>query len=296
MKIKYLCFGEILFDCLPSGAVLGGAPLNVAYHMTKLGAEGYVVSGLGDDCLGERARREMKEKGVSDALVCISPYPTGRAEITLTDGDADYTFNCPSAWDGIRIDSASIPEEVDVLYFGTLAQRSKESSETLDAIMEKCRARHVFFDVNIRKLFFTPSQIRKGLERATILKVNDEELPLVLAIADTVTGDYGESILRLQKKYGLDAVIVTKGKKGSELYKDGKLYINEPRRGLKVADTVGAGDSLSAGFLYTYITTGDAEKAFQIGAETADFVVTQKGAMPDYPKEFLAEIRKKVGL
>ena len=288
--MKYICFGEILFDCLPSGPVLGGAPLNVAYHMSKLGAEGYVVSGVGEDQLGERARREMKEKGVSDSLVFRSSRATGRADIVLTDGDADYTFNSPCAWDDIEVDLSSIPEEVDVLYFGTLAQRSEKSRLTLDSIMEKCKARHVFFDVNIRKLFFTPSIIPKGLEKATILKVNDEELPLILAIADTVTGDYEESVSKLASKFGLDSVIVTKGKKGSELYNDGKWYSNEPPRGLAVEDTVGAGDSLSAGFLHTYLTTGNVGRAFRVGAETANFVVKQKGAMPDYPEDLYQKL------
>ena len=285
--MRYICFGEVLFDCLPSGAVLGGAPLNVSYHLTQLGDEGWVLSALGKDELGDRAIKEMKERGQSISMIGRVDEPTGRADISLTDGDADYTFNYPCSWDAIPVPLCSFPEETDLIYFGTLAQRSQRSRETLNTLFQKVRAKEVFYDVNIRKDFYSKALIIKGMERATILKVNDDELPLILSLANLNGGDYRKDVERLSAAYGLKYVIITKGGKGSEVYGKGRWTEVEVEKSLRVVDTVGAGDSLSAGFCHTLFLTGDEKKALTIGSKIASFVVTRKGAMPEYPESFV---------
>ena len=285
--MRYICFGEVLFDCLPSGVVLGGAPLNVSYHLTQLGDEGWVLSALGKDDLGDRAIKEMKERGQSISMIGRVDEPTGRADISLTDGDADYTFNYPCSWDAIPVPPCSFPEDTDLIYFGTLAQRSQRSRETLDALFQKVRAKEVFYDVNIRKDFYSKALIIKGMERATILKVNDDELPLILSLANLNGGDYRKDVERLSATYGLKYVIITKGGKGSEVYGKGRWSEVEVEKSLSVVDTVGAGDSLSAGFCHTLFLTGDEKKALTVGSKIASFVVTRKGAMPEYPESFV---------
>lgn len=290
--MDYLCFGEILFDVFPYGAKLGGAPLNVASHMTKLGLQGCALSALGPDELGDRARKEITELGQSLDYIKTVDVPTGRADIVLTDGNADYSFNDPCAWDRISVEEKDIPEEVDILYFGTLAQRSEVSRETVRKVLAKCKAKEVFYDVNLRKLWFTPELLREGMEKATILKMNDEELPIILTAADCVLPDWKKAVEKLAEKYNLKVILITLGKDGSTLYTNGKWF-KEGTGKVTVVDTVGAGDSLSAGFLVTYLKTGDVEKALKVGAHLASYVVTQPGAIPEYSEEVTTYLQKE---
>ena len=290
--MKYICFGEVLFDCLPSGPVLGGAPLNVSYHLSQLGDEGWVLSALGKDELGDRAIREMEEKGQSISMIGRVEEPTGRADITLINGDADYTFNYPCSWDVIPLPSVDFPKEVDLIYFGTLAQRSPISRETLNTLLSRVEAKEVFYDVNIRKDFYSKELILEGMERASVLKVNDEELPLILTIAEKYSGDFKKDVESLATSFGLKYVIVTKGGDGSVVFGNGRWSEVGVEQNLKVVDTVGAGDSLSAGFCHTLFLTGDAKKALIVGSKIAGFVVARKGAMPEYPEALINSLRE----
>lgn len=293
--MKYICFGEVLFDCLPTGPVLGGAPLNVSYHLSQLGNEGWVLSALGEDELGDMARKEMTERGQSLLMVTSVKEPTGRADITLTQGDADYTFNYPCSWDNIPLPTCDLPKEVDLIYFGTLAQRSIKSRETLNVIFERVKAKEVFFDVNIRKDFYSKQLILQGLKRATILKLNEEELPLVLALSGFSCGDYRKDIENLSDYYALGYVIITKGSEGSMVYGKGVWTEVGVEKNLEVVDTVGAGDSLSAGFCHTLLNKGDEKSSLMVGSKIAGFVVTQKGAMPKYPKSLFESLETIIG-
>ena len=289
--MKYICFGEVLFDCLPSGPVLGGAPLNVSYHLSQLGDEGWVLSALGKDELGDRARREMEEKGQSLSFVGKVDEPTGRADITLNNGDADYTFNYPCAWDVIPLPECGLPEEVDLIYFGTLAQRSERSRETLNTLLSAVKAKEVFFDVNIRKDFYSRKLILDGMIKASILKVNEDELSIILSLFGFDTSDYRKGVERLSEAFDLKYVIITKGGEGSEVYGKGNWTESKVEKNLSVVDTVGAGDSLSAGFCHVLFETGDEKKALSLGSKIAGFVVTQKGAMPKYPESLIASLK-----
>lgn len=274
--MDFISFGEILFDVFPDKATLGGAPLNVAGHLTKLGLNGAILSAVGNDELGKRALNEIEALGLSTDMIATLDYETGKAIITLNGKNAEYEFNDPCAWDNIPLQA--LPENVTLIYYGTLAQRGN-SKNTLKELLNSVQSQHRFFDVNIRKHFYSDEIIKEGVENATILKLNDEEVDIVLdALKIEMRGYRG--LEELFKEYNLDLILLTKGKEGTMCYKN-KWY-RVPCAPVDVVDTVGAGDSLSAGFLASYIKTGDLEKSLLFGSHIADYVVTKRGAIPEY--------------
>lgn len=283
--MDFISFGEILFDVFPDKATLGGAPLNVAGHLTKLGLNGYILSAVGDDELGKRAISEINNLGLNTEKISTLNYETGKAIITLNGKNAEYKFNMPCAWDNIPL--LPLPEHVSLIYYGTLAQRGN-SKQTLKELLNKVSSDHRFFDVNIRKHFYSDEIIKEGVENATILKLNDEEVDIVLDALKLKMRGY-RGLEELAKSYNLDLVLLTKGKEGTMCYKD-KWY-RVPCAEVEVVDTVGAGDSLSAGFLASYIKTGDLEKSLIIGSHIADYVVTKRGAIPEYDEELLSYLK-----
>lgn len=274
--MDFISFGEILFDVFPDKATLGGAPLNVAGHLTKLGLNGAILSAVGNDELGKRALNEIEALGLSTDMIATLDYETGKAIITLNGKNAEYEFNNPCAWDNIPLQA--LPENVTLIYYGTLAQRGN-SKNTLKELLNSVQSQHRFFDVNIRKHFYSDEIIKEGVENATILKLNDEEVDIVLdALKIEMRGYRG--LEELFKEYNLDLILLTKGKEGTMCFKN-KWY-RVPCAPVEVVDTVGAGDSLSAGFLASYIKTGDLEKSLLFGSHIADYVVTKRGAIPEY--------------
>ena len=274
--MDFISFGEILFDVFPDKATLGGAPLNVAGHLTKLGLNGAILSAVGNDELGKRALNEIEALGLSTDMIATLDYETGKAIITLNGKNAEYEFNDPCAWDNIPLQA--LPENVTLIYYGTLAQRGN-SKNTLKELLNSVQSQHRFFDVNIRKHFYSDEIIKEGVENATILKLNDEEVDIVLdALKIEMRGYRG--LEELFKDYNLDLILLTKGKEGTMCFKN-KWY-RVPCAPVEVVDTVGAGDSLSAGFLASYIKTGDLEKSLLFGSHIADYVVTKRGAIPEY--------------
>ena len=274
--MDFISFGEILFDVFPDKATLGGAPLNVAGHLTKLGLNGAILSAVGNDELGKRALNEIEALGLSTDMIATLDYETGKAIITLNGKNAEYEFNDPCAWDNIPLQA--LAQNVTLIYYGTLAQRGN-SKNTLKELLNSVQSQHRFFDVNIRKHFYSDEIIKEGVENATILKLNDEEVDIVLdALKIEMRGYRG--LEELFKEYNLDLILLTKGKEGTMCYKN-KWY-RVPCAPVEVVDTVGAGDSLSAGFLASYIKTGDLEKSLLFGSHIADYVVTKRGAIPEY--------------
>lgn len=280
----FMAFGEILFDCFEDGrSILGGAPLNVTYHMSRLGMDSSIISALGRDVLGLRALEEMKSLDVDTSHVAVlDDRPTGRADITLCDGDADYTFNSPAAWDDIPLPQA-LPSHVGCMYFGTLAQRSAVSRHSLMRLLETVDAGMVFYDVNIRKDFYSRDILAWSLSRAHVLKVNGDELPLICSTLETDE----ESLM---KKYGLVMMIVTQGAQGSTLYLPNGTSHHQSPSPCNVVDSVGAGDSLCAGFIATMLRTGDPVRALEVGTMIADYVITRRGATPGYDEGLIGRL------
>ena len=285
-KYKAIAFGEILWDILPEKKCLGGAPFNCGIHLGRLGFETKIISALGDDELGEEALDFMKKEGaICDYVGILDGIPTGFTNVVVQDGIPSYEFNSPCAWDKISISENQLnelsKENYDVCIFGTLAQRSEISRKTLYSLLKNLKIETVFFDVNIRKNYYSKKIIEDSLIYADIVKMNDEEIPIIANQLGYQKSD-DEFIYKFIEDFGLKGVIATLGKKGSAAYFDNKKY-HCPAGTVKVVDTVGAGDSFSAAFLASFVRNCNVEAALKKGSKLADFVVSQRGAIPALP-------------
>ena len=290
--MKLYSFGEILFDTFEDTHTLGGAPLNVAAHYKQLGGESAIISALGNDGLGQEAFQSIEKLGVDASMISIlEKVPTGIAEITMNGKDADYEFNYPAAWDRIDLsddDIDAINENPFILYFGSLALRSTESFLTLDSILASTSPEEVFVDINLRKDFYSDSILGFCLDNATILKINEDEINVICDMAGIENCDAEELFGWLLENTAIHTLLITRGKHGSDCFTtEGKVHEN--CSDVKVVDTVGAGDSLSAAYLfYRYEKGLKAAEALHKATAVADYVVGNKGAIPLYSPEMFS--------
>lgn len=284
-----LCYGEILWDIIDQKKCLGGAPFNVACHLSRMGCNSYILSALGSDDLGTSALSKIKyEKVQTDFLKIHDSIPTGTATVFLSNGIPDYEFNFPNAWDNIELTDSQIKTilntQWDIFCFGTLAQRSETSRKTLCSILPFIKTECRFYDVNFRKEFYSKDILEFCLKFTDVLKLNDEELPVFaelfnLSKADSQSG-IDELCFNICRIFNLKGLILTCGKNGSYAYFDGTKNSCYPAK-VKVVDTVGAGDSLSAAFLFNYVRTKNPSTALKEGSRLADIVVQHAGALPE---------------
>lgn len=295
--MRVLSFGEILFDIIEGEHYLGGAPLNFAAHLAQQGVESYIFSSVGKDELGEEALQKIRKIGVkTDFIQQDAHHPTGTVPVEFKNGQPDYTIRENVAYDYTDFaDSkqALAQTEFDVLYYGTLAQRSSQSADALRQLIEQKAFRHIFYDINLRKDCFTRELIDQSLMRCTILKLNDEEVEV---LADMLYGkalSLEEFVKQVAQDYDIKIVIVTAGAKGCFLYKDRQVDFVKGYPA-KVVDTVGAGDSFSAAFVHQYFKKQDALAAADIANQLGAFVASSRGPLPDYSSEIKAilEIRE----
>lgn len=285
--MKFVSFGEIIWDVFDNTKTLGGAPLNVAGHMAKLGVNSKMISSVGNDELGSLALTLIKKHNIDDSEISLSTYPTGVANIELKEGIPSYDFNTPCAWDDIQLNDTNI--DCDIFCFGSLSQRFDHKEKILKLILENINSKIKFFDVNIRKNYYKNSFILFGLEKCNIFKMNDDEVPLILNICNLNELDFEKAIELLMKNYSIDIVLITKGKYGIECYSR-QGYVKQKAGNVVVVDTVGAGDSFSSGFLYCYNKTDDIKKSLKFGAMLADYVVSKQGAIPEYSNELKSKL------
>ena len=290
--MKTICFGEILFDVFPSYEVLGGAPLNVAIHLARLGTESLVVSSVGDDERGDKAISEIKRNGLSDEFINKSEYDTGIAQIIIDGNKTDYEFNAPSAWDDILVSDNHLDSlkksKIDALVFGTLALRSSQNEKALDYLLS-LGIFEVLYDVNLRKDFFSASLIDRCIERSTILKFNNEEASVIAHLYGTTESDLPDYLLSKFNK--LKMVLVTEGERGLTLHtREMKLHADATKG--EFVDSVGAGDSVSAAFLNYYLKGCPLGECLKKASILAGAVVSSKGATSDYPEGLLELLSK----
>lgn len=291
--MKALAFGEVLWDVNGNEKTIGGAPLNVLAHIRKLGGESSIVSAVGSDELGRASLACLEDFGISEQYVRISPFPTGRADVVLENGIPSYEFNMPCAWDDIRLSDDQYADlfndEFSVFIYGTLAQRCLTSALTLGKLLDDVSAAEFFFDVNLRGNFYNGKSIERGLEKATIIKMNDEELPVVASLLGTEK----ENLTRwLFDNTCVKKVLVSAGNRGSFCHEKGGKVYHAGAADVSVVDTVGAGDSLSAAFLYFLARGMDTGSALEKASVLADYVVTKRGAVPEYDDD----LRKRLSL
>lgn len=276
--------GELLWDVLPTGKKAGGAPINFVYHATQLGAEGYAISAVGKDELGEEIVQELDNNHIAYCIESVD-YPTGTVEVTLEKGIPTYNIIENVAWDHIPVSSKAIEivKKAKAICFGTLAQRNMDSRKALTELLSYAPEDALrFFDINIRQNYYSKELILDLLEKANILKINDEELEMLRPMMG-LEGDYEVCCKALLEKYGLKYVILTAGSKFSAIYStDENSVIGTPK--VAVADTVGAGDSFSGAFVYSILAGKSLKEAHRKAVNTAAFVCSKEGAWPEYSK------------
>ena len=278
--------GEILWDVFPDGKKLGGAPLNFSHHCAQLGAEASPVSAVGEDADGAEIRQILASKNLPDLHVQTDPaHPTGRVNVTLRDGKPTYEILRDVAWDYIRFDEnlRNLATRADAACFGSLAQRNSASREAIHAFLDAMRPEALrIFDINLRQDFYNREIIESSLRRSNILKLSDEELPVLAAMFD-LPGDAPAQLRSLRELFDLRLVAYTRGGSGSIL-----LTASETSEHLglptDVIDTVGAGDSFTA-TLCTGLLKNLPLAEINIRANrVAAFVCSQAGATPTLPR------------
>lgn len=269
---RVVSFGEILFDVIGGVPYLGGAPLNLAAHLRKQGAETTLISAVGNDPLGRDALEQIGKLGLDTGTIAVlDGFPTGTVTVLLDERKvAAYDFAMDTAYDHIPV--PGFDTEVDLFCFGTLAQRSPESRGTLARLLEMLDCLF-FYDVNLRQDFYSKEIIEESLYSADIVKLNEDEFP-VLAAMFGLPDDPEE----LRRRFGLQMVLLTLGPEGCDLYSSGGV-IHSPAVPVKVVSTVGAGDSFSAAFLYHYLTGSTLNEALTAGNLLAAKIAGQKGAI-----------------
>jgi len=277
--------GEALWDMLPGGKKLGGAPANFAYHARQFGLEGMAVSAIGHDALGEEIVEALEAHSLPYHLDRVDE-PTGTVQVTLdAQGVPQYEIKTDVAWDNIPYtkELAAIAAECRAVCFGSLAQRSAVSRETigwfLDAVPQDCLK---VFDINLRQDFYNADVLEESFRRCDILKINDEELDTVSRLFEYPSLPLEEKCRLIIRKYGLQMLILTCGTDGSYVFYDGGMsFLETPK--VQVADTVGAGDSFTGAFIGSILNGKTVPEAHQTAVRVSAYVCTREGAMPEIP-------------
>ena len=278
--------GEILWDVFPERKILGGAPANFAYHISQLGYDGYAVSAIGKDTLGEEIISQLEEKKLNYLIETVD-FPTGTVKVTLFNGIPKYEIIENVAWDNIPFTEPvqNLAARTQTVCFGSLAQRNTVSCDMIRKFLAAMPDESLkIFDVNLRQHYYSKEVIHDSLEIANILKINDEEILIVSGIYEWGT-DEQTICKRLINEYNLDIVILTKGEVGSYVITKNKTsFLESPK--VDVADTVGAGDAFTAAFVSALLHDMDIPAAHQLAVDVAAYVCTQHGAMPKLPDTF----------
>lgn len=279
--------GEALWDMLPAGRQIGGAPANFAYHMSQFGYDATAVSAVGLDAAGDDLVAELDKRGLNHMMQRVA-HPTGTVEVTLDNaGVPQYDIRRNVAWDFIPLtqELMRMAAQCRCVCFGSLAQRSEVSRTTITTLLDAMPAEALkVFDINLRQNYYDRAVIEASLRRCRILKINDEETHVVSRIFALGIDDEQQICLHLKRLFDLQAVILTCGTKGSHvIHDDGISTLLTPR--VEVADTVGAGDSFTAGFCAAILAGCTLRHAHEVAVATSAYVCTQHGAMPRLPRQ-----------
>lgn len=287
--------GEALWDVLPEGKKIGGAPANFAYHVSQFGLNSRVVSAVGDDKLGMEILDNFREKKLN-TMVEIVPYPTGTVQVELdNEGVPCYDIKEGVAWDNIPYTPAleDLAKHTTAVCFGSLAQRSVVSRETINRFLDTMPAENTLkiFDINLRQGFYTKEILCNSFRKCNVLKINDEELVTVSRMFGYPGIDLQDKCWILLAKYNLKMLILTCGVNGSYVFTPGEVsFVETPK--VEVADTVGAGDSFTAAFVASILSGLSIGEAHKLAVETSAYVCTQNGAMPVLPQSLKDRVVK----
>ena len=286
----FVGMGEALWDVLPEGKKIGGAPANFAYHVSQFGLPSCVVSAVGDDALGDEILENLTSKGLKQLIEKV-PYPTGTVQVEIDQaGVPQYEIKENVAWDNIPWTTSleTLAKKTKAVCFGSLAQRNVVSRETINRFLDTMPRDEdtlVVFDVNLRQGFYNKEILCKSMEHCNILKINDEELVTVSRMFGYPGIDLQDKCWILLGKYNLKMLILTCGINGSYVFTPGNVsFLPTPR--VEVADTVGAGDSFTAAFISCVLKGMPVAEAHRRAVATSAFVCTCNGAMPVLPDEY----------
>ena len=286
--------GEALWDILPEGKKIGGAPANFAYHVSQFGLKSCVISAVGDDTLGDLIVENFKEKGLQHIITKV-PYPTGTVLVEIDQtGIPQYEIKENVAWDNIPFtdELEALAKRTSAVCFGSLAQRNVVSRETINRFIDAMPKEEndlIIFDVNLRQSFYNKEILDNSMKRCNVLKINDEELVVISRILGYPGTDLQSKCWILLGRYNLKMLILTCGVNGSYVFTPGGMsFLATPE--VKVADTVGAGDSFTAAFTACILKGMPVSEAHRKAVEVSAFVCTQNGAMPVLPQELTAAL------
>jgi len=282
--------GEVLWDMLPQGCQLGGAPANFAYHAHALGADSWPVTRVGQDALGQEILERFHALGLRTDCVTLDPSaPTGTVAVELSpEGQPRFMIHENVAWDRLELNDAarSVAARADAVCFGTLAQRSTAARTAIGEFLSITRRDALrIFDINLRQQYFSPDLIAQSLAQANVLKINDQELPVVAALF-SLTGSPAEQLAELARRHQLSLVALTCGANGSVLYAQGQ-FSHHPGKAIKVLDSVGAGDAFTAAMVMGWLASWDLDRINEHANAVAAFVCSQPGATPVLPPHLI---------
>jgi fructokinase len=289
MSLLVVGMGEALWDMLPEGRKLGGAPANFAYHVSQFGLDSRVVSAVGDDELGNEILANFAEKQLDCQIEKVA-YPTGTVQVTLDEkGVPCYEIKEGVAWDNIPYTPAleNLAKQTHAVCFGSLAQRNAVSRETINRFIDQMPEDEnvlKIFDINLRQHFYSKELIEASLKKSNVLKINDEELVVVGEMFGFADIDFQDKCWILLAKYNLKMLILTCGTEGSYVFTPGEVsFLETPQ--VQVADTVGAGDSFTGAFVAAILSGKTVKDAHRLAVDVSAFVCTQNGAMPELAEE-----------
>ncbi|MEW6127880.1 MAG: carbohydrate kinase [Acidobacteriota bacterium] len=290
----FVGIGELLWDQLPNGKKLGGAPANFAYHAAQLGNLGIIASRIGVDLNGKEALAGLQENDLDTQYIQIDKlHPTGTVDVEVDAcGQPNFIINSNVAWDFLEFTAQwqALAAQADVICFGTLAQRSAVSKDSISEFLKASKnAALKIFDVNLRKPFYTFEVIEEALNLANLLKVNEQEFHYLANLFAVDGGDELAIAKRLLDRHNLKMVCVTKGASGSLLVTENNFYLHH---GLSVTvrDAVGAGDAFTAAMAHHYLRGSSLEKISKAANRLGSWVATQAGATPRFSLDVLQEI------
>ena len=294
MKLKnnsILCFGEVLWDRLPSGAKPGGAPLNVAIHLNAIGLNASIASRVGNDEAGAELTRFIKESGLSTDLIQVDQsLPTSEVLVHLdAQNNASYEICEPVAWDNILPNKPLLEKAKNsgLLIYGSLASRNETTRNTLLQLLQENALKLI--DVNLRKPYDKKDVLELLLPKSNIVKLNDIELVEITRWHNKTSQDEKELVKWFAKQFEIEMLCLTKGENGALIYIDDTFY-EHPGFKVKAVDTVGAGDAFLAGLVASFLLNKAPEDALAFACATGAFVASKEGATPVYDMQEIVHI------
>ena len=284
--MKIIGIGEVVWDCLPDGKKLGGAPINFSFFAKESGADSYPISAIGNDDLGDDTLAELKKTGLDLSYISRNDYPTSKVLISLdAAGVPQYEIVENVAWDAMECTPATIEliSDADAVCWGSLAQRSEKSRVAIGQMIDAApKSALRVFDINIRRHFYSKEIVEESLQKANVLKLNEDELPLIISLF-SLPADFSVALAEMIVRYSLKYVIFTQGAVCSSIYDATGEVSNIATPKVEVVDTVGAGDSFTATFVVNILKGASIVEAHRKAVEVSAYACTQAGAINPLP-------------